>query len=203
MNIIQQEPDKSLDLAEQCFNPDVLLSSNERKAIDYIDTFKVSSDAGVLKYKLNLELIFFTELKSLRVDYISQMNLLNDKLAASKQECIRMVNIIPEQQQQQQSTAKTNEFSSDSAINFDSGSFQTNKVSKPSSTSLTLIDSVCSESEDGKWNYFFKFNELVHLKNIFSLIPRWSTIIKCFVFQFHEYYFSSQFKPYDQNTTKS
>lgn len=125
----------------------MLLSSKERKAIDYIDSFKVSSHAGILKYKLNLELIFFTELKSLRVDYISQMDLLNDKLAASKQECIRMVNIIPEQQQ---SNAKTDEFSSDSAIYFDSGSFQTNKVSKPSSSSLTLIDSVSSESEDGK-----------------------------------------------------
>lgn len=143
VNLIQQKLDSS-DLDEQYFSPDVLLSSDG--AIDYIDSFKVNSDAGILKYKLNLELIFFTELKSLRVDYISQMNLLNDKLAASKQECIRMVNIMPEQQ----SNAKTEEFSSDSAINFDSSSFQTNKVSKPSSSSLTLIDSVSSESENGE-----------------------------------------------------
>jgi hypothetical protein len=129
-------------ITDHCFEPELLLSSENQ--IEYIDTFKVSSDAGILKYKLNLELIFFTDLKSLRVNYINQMNLLNDKLAASKQECIRMTNLMAEQ-------IKGDEYSSDSAINlFDSSGSQTNKASKPSTSSLTLIDLVSSISEDGK-----------------------------------------------------
>ena len=48
--------------------------------IERIEHFKVCSKTGNLKHKLNLELIFFTKLKSLRLRYINQLECLNKKL---------------------------------------------------------------------------------------------------------------------------
>ncbi len=116
-----------------------------RSQIDYINRFKLLSPAGNLKFKLNLELIFFTNLKSLRLRYINKLNELNNQLDSAKQNYINSEIMLTNAKNK----TLPEDISIDSAINssslFDSSSFMT-KISKQSS--LTLIDSISSHSEE-------------------------------------------------------
>jgi len=133
------------DFQLENFQNSINIDEFNRDQIDYINKFKIVSPAGNLKYRLNLELIFFTNLKSLRLRYIKKLDELNNQLATLKQSYIN-AEIANANFKNKTSLEDT---SIDSAINsssvFDSSSFMT-KISKQSS--LTLIDSISSQSEE-------------------------------------------------------
>lgn len=122
------------------------LDDYNRKQIDYINKFKLCSRSGNLKFKLNIELIFFTNLKSLRLRYIQKLDELNKQLAALNEE----------RQAVNDSEALPDEISTDSAINSPSNALDTssytNRISKQSS--LTMIDSITSHSEEGNYSFY-------------------------------------------------
>lgn len=77
--------DLSVQTTQKIDNDDSLdnftpLLDGSSSLIERIEHFKVCSKTGNLKHKLNLELIFFTKLKSLRLRYINQVDYLNKKL---------------------------------------------------------------------------------------------------------------------------
>ena len=122
-----------------------LLDNYNKQLIDYIDCYKHNTRDGQLKYKLNLELIFFTELKSLRLNYNNKIDELNTRLA----NC---------QNQQKFETelnkfdlfSITDEHSIDSAINSsDNLTNSSNLLSKlAKEPHLAAINSVCLEEDE-------------------------------------------------------
>ena len=122
-----------------------LLDNYNKQLVDYIDCYKHSTRDGQLKYKLNLELIFFTELKSLRLNYNNKLDELNTRLA----NC----------QSQQKFETEMNKFdlfsiadehSIDSAINSsDNLTNSSNLLSKfAKEPHLVAINSVCLEEDE-------------------------------------------------------
>jgi hypothetical protein len=121
------------------FNLDAVINNHSNNSdenqIDCINYCKFHTKYGQLKYKLHLELIFFTNLKCLRLNYTNKLNEINKKKASiGKNDPLNQFKQLKEENELKNTFFNGDELSIDSAItsseNLTNNSSVLNRISK-------------------------------------------------------------------------
>lgn len=131
--------DLLIDLNEIiCNNDDI----ETNKTINYINYIKLNSRLGQLKSKLNLELLFFMNLKSLRLNYTNKLETLKEKEFKSLNQFTSNRSIQISNYDNNNNNLNEQDTTTNSFINAGDNYYETNKIGKklPKETTTLRCD---------------------------------------------------------------